>query len=200
MKLERTYHGSLHALWARLSIQACDFCAFLQRILISHYGRRHIESKLSQGYTQKLFLYREYLDLSAKRFHTIEDDVAWMDLERPHYLSLICSAPKSLYGIPAATFLREERTRNDEESRDWVSPAMFVVRPDSENMDQSVRRYSLGQPGRLVDPKEIDWKLIKSWESACPHGAGDALATSRVANRPRIRFIDVEKLCVVECP
>ncbi|OAG11534.1 HET-domain-containing protein [Paraphaeosphaeria sporulosa] len=183
--------------WATTANEYCEFCILIKDVLVSHYGKEYIETKLAQGYTQKLYLYRNPLDLTVDKF---DGNNTWIDVEKPCYLAIACSSPKALWGIPGATFRREDRARSDERNRDWVMPAIFAVRSEFDYTSGSIQRISMEQPGRLVNHKQIDWTLIATWDSACSHGIEDAPGHTGSEYRSRLRVIDVEKACIVRCP
>lgn len=190
--------GRLRQLW---TANTCQFCLLVKEMLIAHYGKEYITQKLEQGYDQLLSLYQDPLDLSFERYAVpaSKDKI-------PFFLAIGCYAPKALLKNPAASFRRESRTRNDDRTKDWVMPCMFVTKHQVDYSDGSWKSAIIEQPGRLVDPMEVEWGLLRQWESSCTHyGTSNSLHDNIISScgtnlHSQLRVIDVEKACVVPFP
>ena len=190
--------GRLTELWAA---ETCHLCLLVKKILTAHYGKEYIVQKLEQGYDQHLSLYQNPLDLSFNRYA-----VSSFGLKVAFFVEIGCYAPKAIRGNQTAAFRRENRKRNDDRNKDWVMPCMFATKHPMDHPENCGTTGSIGQPGRLVDPEQVEWSLVRKWDSSCTHhGASVSLSKNKASSpgtdlRSQLRVIDVENACIVPLP
>ncbi|KAL1592030.1 hypothetical protein SLS60_011622 [Paraconiothyrium brasiliense] len=199
-KLAQTFFLMLQEVW---TMRTCQFCLLVKELLTNHYTKQYIDAKLVQGYDQELWLYRDPLDLSFDKYALHEP----AEQEMSFCLQIDCYTPNAFRGNPAAFFRREDRRRDDDKTRDWVMPSIFAVKHQFDYAGGDMEGVSIQQPGRLVDTHKVDWAFVKLWDAACSHHGGGSPThgdqesySSDPDYRSRMRVIDVERACIIQCP